>query len=92
MMGKTIATAALLLLLITACASRPGSWIWQHPDVDYAREQRTRDIEECERFALDVTMDGPFEAVNARDYGGWGHLDFELCMNGRGWSQTYEGR
>lgn len=32
-----------------------------------------------------AAVNGPlYEVVNAREYGGWGNLDFEFCMRQRG--------
>lgn len=86
----------LLLLIVAGCALQPGRWRWQHPDVHYAEEYRWRDISECEDYAIRVESNGPpFAVTQARDYGGWGNFDFEVCMERRGWHLEFlpgEGR
>lgn len=79
-----------LLLCASACTPHAGLWVWRHPDADYARQMRARDVAECEQYALDVWMDGPFDTATARDYGGWGSFDFDFCMQERGWHLEYE--
>ncbi len=79
-----------VLLLSAACAMEPGSWRWLHPDPQYAAKNLWRDIDDCEDFANRVEDRGPFGlSSNARDYGGWGDFQFELCMERRGWKMTY---
>lgn len=90
MMRKPLVTAIGLALLLIACTPQPGLWVWRHPDPQYAREHKARDIAECEQYALDNRMDGPFTFENTRDYGGWGNFSFEFCMQERGWQQAYE--
>ena len=79
-----------VLLGSAACAMEYGSWRWRHPDPQYAAKNLWHDIDDCEDFAARVEDRGPFGfASNARDYGGWGDFQFELCMERLGWKMTY---
>ena len=86
---KWIVVLAVLLVSV-ACSMEHGSWRWLHPDPQYAAHNLWRDIDDCEDFAARVEDRGPFDfSSNARDYGGWGDFQFELCMERRGWKMTY---
>jgi hypothetical protein len=60
------------------CGLVQSSWVWEHPDPEYARLYRDRDIFTCERYAQDVAMGGPHEIVNARELGGLGEFRFRI--------------
>lgn len=71
---------------LSGCAHGLTSWVWDHPDPDYALCCKDQDIFRCEGYAKEVAMGGPLhENSNARDFGGWGNFDFEFCMNEKGW-------
>lgn len=79
-----------MLLFLTACTIQPGLWTWQHRDARYAERHRAQDIFECEEYAQQTAVNGPpYEVVSAREYGGWGNLDFEFCMRERGWELKF---
>lgn len=87
-MARIIALFSLLFL--TGCDLQPGRWTWRHDDATYAERNRARDIDECEDYAVVAKQDGKIhELRNAREYGGWGSFEFEVCMNQRGWRMEF---
>jgi len=84
--------AVLALLVLVGCSTMPhGSYVWRHPDGTYDKNQLWKDIDECEEYRKTIEDKSPYsQMAAARDFGGWGNMNFDLCMNQRNWYLKYE--
>lgn len=81
-----VLAALLAVSSLVACASS-GQLGWRRPDGTHDPKQLAEDVDACEaHLKMQVGRGRPPPSVaGARPYGGWGHPDFEFCMQQKNW-------